>query len=108
MKGSNGALLYLAHLFLGQCLEDTGDLPGRPSTKMPPRFPCGRTPRSARAALAHAYSLRGGAEKGREILDRSLSLSGTRRTVDPYWNYLMGAPDLAETLIEDLRAETIR
>lgn len=107
VKGSNGALRYLAHLFLGQCLEDDGDLPAAidqyaAAVSLRPDSQVGAV------ALAHAYSLRGGAEKGREILDRSLSLSGTRRTVDPYWNYLMGAPDLAETLIEDLRAETIR
>lgn len=107
VKGSNGALLYLAHLFLGQCLEDDGDLPAAidqyaAAVSLRPDSQVGAV------ALAHAYSLRGGAEKGREILDRGLSLSGTRRTVDPYWNYLMGAPDLAETLIEDLRVETIR
>ena len=107
VTGSEGALAYLAHLFLGQCLEDDGDLAAaidqyaaavsiRPDTQV------------GAVALAHAHSLRGDAEKGREILGRILSLSGTRRTVDPYWNYLMGTPDLAESLIEDLRAETLR
>lgn len=107
VTGPEGALLYLAHLFLGQCLEDDGDLAAaidhyeaavalRPDTQV------------GAVALAHAHSLRGDSEKGREILGRSLARSGTRQTVDPFWNYLMGAPDLAEGLIEDLRTETLR
>ena len=104
---SEGALLYLAHLFLGQCLEDDGDLERaidhyaaaialRPDTQI------------GAVALAHALSLRGESERGREILDAGLSHSGRRPTVDPYWHYLVGATNLAETLIEDLRAETLK
>jgi len=107
VNGSDGALLYLAHLFLGQCLEDDGELPAAigqyaAAVSLRPDSQVGAV------ALAHAHSLRGDGEKGREVLDRSLSLSGSRRTQDPYWNYLMGAPDLAEGLIEDLRRETVR
>ena len=107
MTGSNGPLLYLAHLFLGQCLEDDGDLAaaigqyGAAAAMMPET-------QVAAVALAHAHSMRGESEKAREILEQSLSLAGRRRTVDPYWNYLTGAPELAESLIEDLRTETIR
>jgi tetratricopeptide (TPR) repeat protein len=104
---TSGPTRYLAHLFLGQCLEDDGDLPGaidhysaavamRPDTQI------------GAVALAHAQSLRGGSERAREILESALSLSGRRQTVDPYWNYLMGAPETAEALIEDLRRETLR
>ncbi|HQZ17792.1 MAG TPA: hypothetical protein PLD86_13040 [Vicinamibacteria bacterium] len=104
---SEGALLYLAHLFLGQCLEDDGDLEGaiehyaaavalRPDTQI------------GAVALAHAHSRRGEPEKGREILGAALARSGTRRTVDPYWSYLMGATSLAETLLEELRVESVK
>jgi tetratricopeptide (TPR) repeat protein len=104
---TSGAMRYLAHLFLGQCLEDDGDLPGaidhysaavalRPDTQI------------GAVALAHAQSLRGRSERAREIVEGALSQSGRRRTVDPYWNYLMGVPETAEALIEDLRRETLR
>ena len=104
---TNGPTRYLAHLFLGQCLEDDGDLAGavdhysaavamRPDTQI------------GAIALAHAQSLRGRSERAREILESVLSLSGRRQTVDPYWNYLMGVPATAEALIEDLRRETLR
>ena len=107
LNESEGAALYLAHLFLGQCLEDGGDLKGaidqytaavvmRPDTQI------------GAVALAHAHSLRGESARAREILDGVLSLSGTRRAVDPYWAYLVGPTDVAETLIEALRVESLK
>lgn len=104
---SEGALLYLAHLFLGQCLEDDGDLGGAidhyaKALAMRPDSQIGAV------ALAHAHSRRGESEKGREILDAGLSHSGRRPTVDPFWNYLMGATSVAEVLIEDLRTESLK
>ncbi len=104
---SEGALRYLAHLFLGQCLEDEGNLAGaidqyaaavalRPETQI------------GAVALAHAHSLDGRSERAREILEGALALSGRRPTADPYWTYLTGAPDLTEALLDRLRAESLR
>ena len=104
---SEGPLLYLAHLFLGQCLEDDGDLDGAIDhyTKALAVLPDSQI---GAVALAHAHSRRGESEKGREILDAGLSHSGRRQTVDPYWNYLMGVTSVAEVLIEDLRTESLK
>ena len=104
---TDGDSRYLARLFLGQCLEDDGDIEGaidrysaavamRPDTQI------------GAVALAHAQSLRGRSETAREVLERMLPLSGRRQSADPYWNYLTGAPEAVEALIEDLRRETLR
>lgn len=104
---TEGALLYLAHLFLGQCLEDEGNLAGAiehyaAAVAMRPDSQIGAV------ALAHAHSLGGRSERAREILEGSLALAGQRQTADPYWTYLMGTPELTETLLEQLRAESLR
>ncbi|MBX7185572.1 MAG: tetratricopeptide repeat protein [Vicinamibacteria bacterium] len=107
VEETSGASRYLAHLFLGQCLEDDGDLDGaigqysaamalRPDSQI------------GAVALAHAHSLRGRSETAREVLEKMLPVAGRRQAADPYWSYAMGSPEDAEALIEDLRRETLR
>ena len=101
------SIRYLAHLFLGQCLEDSQDLGSaineyKAAVSLRPETQVGAV------ALAHALSLRGDAEHAREILEPALALSGQRRTVDPYWIYLIGTPEAAEALLEELRLESVR
>lgn len=102
-----GSIRYLAHLFLGQCLEDSQDMEGavqqykaalslRPDSQI------------SAVALAHVLSLRGDADGARQVLEPVLSFSGRRKTVDPYWLYLTGAPDLGEALLDSLRLESVR
>lgn len=104
---AEGVELYLARLFLGQCLEDEGDLDGAleqyaASLILRPDAQAGAV------ALAHAQSLRGQPEQAREILEHGLAWSGRRQTADPYWEYLIGSAESAEALIEGLRRETAR
>jgi len=107
LNGRESAIVYLAHLFLGRCLEDRQDLKGaideykaalllRPETQL------------GAMALAHALSLRGETDAARDVLEPVLGLAGRRRTVDPFWIYLMGPPDLSEALFEALRADLVR
>jgi tetratricopeptide (TPR) repeat protein len=107
LNAKDGAIRYLGHLFLGQCLEDTRNLDGaiaqyRTALSLRPDSQIGAV------ALANALSLRGNAEGAREVLEPVLARAGTRREVDPYWLYLTGAPDLGEALLNTLRVESIR
>lgn len=107
VNATEGATRYLAHLFLGQCLEDGQNLGGaideykaalslRPDTQI------------GAVALAHALSLRGDVDRAREILEPVLAFSGQRKSVDPYWIYLIGVPELTEPLLEALHLESVR
>jgi tetratricopeptide (TPR) repeat protein len=104
---TSGPSRYLAHLFLGQCLEDEGDLEGAidqysAAVALRPDSQIGAV------ALAHAHSLRGRSETAREVLEKMLPLAARRQAADPYWNYVMGATEATEALLEDLRRETLR
>ena len=101
------SIRYLAHLFLGQCLEDGQNLGGaideyKAALSLWPGAQVGAV------ALAHALSLRGDADHARDILEPVLALSGQRKTVDPYGVYLIGTPEGAEALLDALRLESVR
>jgi tetratricopeptide (TPR) repeat protein len=103
---SKGPLLYLAHLFLGRVLEDRGNLEGairsyRASTVIEPQA------QSGAVALAAALAFRGETDRAREALEVTMSFAGARRTVDPFWNYLLGTPLMGEAFFESLRIEAI-
>jgi tetratricopeptide (TPR) repeat protein len=107
VAANEGPVSYLAHLFLGRCLEDRQDLEGaiqeyKASLILRPETQIGAV------ALAHALVLRGDAEGARQVLEPALAYSGNHRTMDPYWLYLVGAPELSEALIEALRMEAAR
>lgn len=104
---SRGASLYLAHLFYGQCLEDEGDLTGA-IAEYTAALDLIRDSQVAAVALAHAHTLNGAADPAREILDRALSFSGKRWTLDPFWSYLAGQQDAAEAILDQLRQEASR
>ncbi|MBX7185570.1 MAG: tetratricopeptide repeat protein [Vicinamibacteria bacterium] len=98
---------YLGHLFIGQCLEDSRDVAGaiveyKASISLRPDSQVGAM------ALAHALSTRGDADGARDALEPALAYAGRRKTVDPYWLYLNGAPDTGETLLGILRLESLR
>jgi len=99
---TEGPLLYLAHLFYGQCLEDEGEVTGaifeytaamalRPDSQV------------GAVALAHAHTLRGESDRAREVLEGVLPFSGRRKTLDPFWSYLVGSQEVAEELLDQLR-----
>jgi tetratricopeptide (TPR) repeat protein len=106
-EGQEKAVRYLAHLFLGRCLQDGEDLKGaigeyraalaaRPDTQ------------TGAVALAQALTLRGDAEGARQILEKMLADSGNRRSVDPFWTYLIGGPEFGDGLMEVLRLEALK
>lgn len=99
-----GSLLYLAHLFLGQCLEDSGDVDSaieqyhkaialRPDTQ------------TGAVALAHALFLKGDGDQARDVLEVAATFTGRRRTLDPFLIYVEGSSLGAETRLEALRSE---
>jgi tetratricopeptide (TPR) repeat protein len=101
------SIQYLARLFLGQCLEDAQNLDGaineyksalslRPDTQI------------GAVALAHALFLRGDVDRAREILEPELAFSGRRKTLDPYWIYLIGTPEAAAALLDALRLKSVQ
>ena len=105
--GKENVTTYLAHLFLGKCLEDSQDLNGaieeyKIAVSLRPELQMGAV------ALAHALTLRGDAEGARQVLEPALAYSGNRRAEDPYWWYLVGSPDLSDALLESLRLELTR
>jgi tetratricopeptide (TPR) repeat protein len=102
---SSGPLLYLAHLFLGQVLEDQGKLDEairsyRAATIIEPEA------QSGAVALAAALTLRGQADPAREALENALRFAGARQRADPFWNYLVGLPLLAEAYFDALRLKS--
>jgi tetratricopeptide (TPR) repeat protein len=107
LAGKEDSIKYLAHLFLGRCLEDSQDLRGaideyKAALALRPETQIGAV------ALAHALALRGDSEGARQVLEPVLVYSGNRRTVDPYWAYLIGTPDLSNAMLEALRSESMR
>lgn len=102
--GVKGPLLSLAHLFLGQCLEDSGDLESaveeyRKAIALRPETQTGAV------ALAHALFLRGDGEAAREVLEIAAGFAGRRRTLDPFLTYMEGSSLEAEVQLEALRSE---
>jgi tetratricopeptide (TPR) repeat protein len=98
------SIVYLAHLFLGRLDEDAS------------RFDEARREYSAAldidpgaqvAGLAASHALLMGGDEGaaREALKAALG-SKPRSADDIYWGYPMGGADLAQTLFEELRAES--
>ena len=104
---SSGPLLYLAHLFYGQCLEDEGDVAGAVAEYTSALAIRGDS-QVAAVALAHARTLSGELDLAREVLDRVLPFSGKRWSLDPFWSYLTGQQEVAEALLEQLREEAIK
>jgi tetratricopeptide (TPR) repeat protein len=105
--GQETAIVYLAHLFLGQCLEDREDRGGaqaeyEAALRLRPDSQAGAI------ALAHILVLRGDADGARNALQPVLRLAGARKTLDPFWIYLLGAPDLPEALFEGIRVSTLQ
>ena len=99
--------LFLAHLFLGRVLEDSQDLDGalreyRAALALEPQI------QTAVIALAHVRALLGDMAGAREVLAGGLPLAGQRKTIGPYWDYLIGKRLAAETLFEELRVENSR
>ncbi|MEO8499710.1 MAG: tetratricopeptide repeat protein [Vicinamibacteria bacterium] len=103
---AKGPLLYLAHLFYGQCLEDEGDIDGA-AAEYHSALSIRRDSQVAAVALAHAHTLKGESDLAREVLDRVLSFAGNRLSLDPFWSYLTGTEETADALLEQLRAEAI-
>jgi len=98
---------YLAHLFLGRCLEDSRDLAGaineyKAALALQPDAQIGAV------ALSHVLALRGDTEGARQVLEPVLAYAGNHKTFDTYWTYLVGVPELSEALLEALRLESTR
>jgi tetratricopeptide (TPR) repeat protein len=103
---SSGPLLYLAHLFLGQVFEDQGGLDEairnyRAATEIEP------TAQSGGVALAAALALKGHTDPAHEAIENVVRFGGVRKRADPFWNYLVGIPLLADAYFEALRLESI-
>ena len=107
MDETTEAALYLAHLFLGQVLEDMNDIDTaiseyRAAVALQPRS------QSGAMALSQGLALRGDVESARRLLEGVLVPAGQKRTADPYWSYVIATPGLAEGLFNDLRNQAAR
>lgn len=95
--------LFLGHLFLGAALEDLGSL-GEAVAEYEAARALKPDAQLAGIALAHALSMRGEASRARELLAPLLG-PGPKTRVNYYWDYLVGAPAMAEGRFEELRRE---
>lgn len=100
-RSQDGALLYLAHLFLGQIHEDAGRLD---ETEREYRAALALDPaaQAAAVALAHALELAGERAASREVLAGAVG-QARRKGRDAYWWYLEGSLDRSEALFDQLR-----
>jgi len=99
-------ILYLAHLFLGRVLEDAGELPAatehyRAALAIDPGA------QAAAVALSQALLVGGNDGEGREVLARALKQAPRGQPRDAYMSYHLGRSNLAEGLLDALRAETL-
>ena len=104
---ATGPLLYLARLFLGQALEDSGDIDGAVreyaiAVSLQPRTQIGAI------ALGHALFLRGEVEPARSLIEGAVASDRTRLASDAYTTYLVGATSIAESLFERLKSEAAK
>ena len=100
-------VLYLAHLFLGRVLEDDGQLPAaieqyRAALAIDPPA------QSAAMALSEALVASGEDGEGREVLARAIGQAPRGRPRDAYMSYHLGRANLAEGMLDALRAETLQ
>jgi hypothetical protein len=107
VAGEQGPALYLAHLFLGQVLEEMQDLEGAveayaAAVSLQPGAQAGGV------ALSHALILRGEADRAQEVLARVLAVTGRREASDPFVNYLFGTSLVPETILDRLKTEVAR
>lgn len=106
-KAQDPSLVYLAHLYLGRVLEDGGDLPAaieryRAALAIDPGA------QAAAVALAEALVLAGEDAEGRDVLGGALGRAPRGQPRDAFMSYHLGRSDLAEGMLEKLRAETLQ
>lgn len=99
-------LLYLGHLFLGRVVEDAGDLAAaarhyRAALAIDPRA------QAAAVALAQVQLVAGEDGESREVLSRALKQAPRAQPRDAYMSYHLGRANLAEGMLDALRAETL-
>jgi len=104
LEGAPTAQTYLARLFLGELLEDEGQLDAavreyaRAIALEPQSQP-------ARVALSHVQLRLGHLAAARTDLERALAPAGHRRSLDPFWAYPWGLATRSEALLSALRQE---
>jgi tetratricopeptide (TPR) repeat protein len=104
LKGAQPAQSYLARLFLGQLLEEEGQLEAavreyaRAIALEPQSQP-------ARVALSQVQLRLGNPGAARVELARALTPAGRRRSLDPFWAYPWGLATRSQALLSALRKE---
>jgi tetratricopeptide (TPR) repeat protein len=103
---TQGGSLYLAHVFLGGVLDETGDHAAarRHYDTALRLFPSGQ---AASAALAHSFATEGLIEEARDVLEKMLHAAGRRKS-DPFLIYLTGSTTDADQRLTALRLEVSR
>ncbi len=100
-------ILYLAHLFLGRVLEDGGQLPAATEEY---RAALALDPASQAAAMALSEALlaTGDVDEARDVLARAVSFAPRGQPRDAYMSYHLGRSNLAEGMLDALRAGTVK
>lgn len=99
-------ILYLGHLFLGRVLEDAGNLPAavehyRAALAIDPGA------QAAAVALSQVLLLTGDDAESRQVLGHALAHAPRGQPRDAYMSYHLGRSNLAEGMLDALRAETL-
>lgn len=100
-------ILYLGHLFLGRVLEDGGQLPAA-TEQYRSALAVDPASQAAAMALSEALVTAGDGDEARDVLARAVAFAPRGQPRDAYMSYHLGRANLAEGMLDALRAGTMR
>ena len=106
-SGAEPWILYLAHLFLGRVHEDGGDLAAA-TERYRAALAIDPTAQAAAVALSEASLAAGEGDEARDLIGQAVRHAPRGQPRDAYMSYHLGRSNLAEGMLESLRAETLK